>query len=141
MCLIAFVGSIPKTTIFSRSFKKKLQLISKIDTNATEKVGLWLHELTGEEIFDLEDWLRSGVTLCKVINAIKPGMIPRYNERPIAIMELGSFREANTDKFINFFLKKCISTDNIKMYLEACERLVLFFLKMKKKINQILNKK
>ena len=106
LCLIAFVGSIPKTTKKNNFFsfvQKKLQLISKIDTNATEKVGLWLHELTGEEIFDLEDWLRSGVTLCKVINAIKPGMIPRYNERPIAIMELGSFREANTDKFINFF--------------------------------------
>jgi len=55
----------------------------------------WIEDVTGEVVDHVWLHLKSGRKLCKLINKINPGMIPRINLRKIAIME----RE-NIQKFL-----------------------------------------
>lgn len=79
----------------------------KMETKTEDQIREWVEALTNEEVYDTFDALRSGIILCKLINAIKPGTIPKFNERPNPIMERGLkinyIRLENSLNLLSFF--------------------------------------
>jgi hypothetical protein len=78
---------------------KKLE--SKFDAQAEKDALQWIEKVTSEKVFDFAEGLKSGKVLCKLINTLRPGTIPRYNPRPLPLME----------------------RDNLLLYLRACEQI------------------
>lgn len=72
----------------------------------------WVEKVTNCEVDKTDVWacLKSGVLLCKLMNGIKDGAIPRFAERP-------------AKKRTSLHLLEEI--DNIKLYLAACKALGL----------------
>ena len=50
----------------------------------------WIAAITGEEkpgsydAKDIQEWLKNGVILCKLINALNPGAVSKVNESKMA---------------------------------------------------------
>eukprot|EP01114_Cavostelium_apophysatum_P010520 TRINITY_DN2435_c0_g1_i5.p1 TRINITY_DN2435_c0_g1~~TRINITY_DN2435_c0_g1_i5.p1 ORF type:complete len:572 (-),score=160.50 TRINITY_DN2435_c0_g1_i5:82-1797(-) len=77
------------------------KMSSKQDPMQARRVCKWISDVTDELVYDVYESLKSGKVLCKLINTIRPGIVPKYNLRPIALME----------------------RENIQLYLNACEQL------------------
>uniref|UniRef100_A0A6B2KXU5 Calponin-homology (CH) domain-containing protein n=1 Tax=Arcella intermedia TaxID=1963864 RepID=A0A6B2KXU5_9EUKA len=83
-----------------------LKMKSKEDPEWERKVGEWIEDVLGRSIEDTSDLfksLKSGVVLCHLINAIKPGTITKFNDKPT--------------------LHVLMERENINLYLDACYRL------------------
>jgi len=74
----------------------------KWDKEAEKRVLEWIFEMTGDRLQNVVD-LKSGVTLCKLVNRARPNFIARFNSSG----KLSSLHER----------------DNVKLFLEACVRL------------------
>ncbi len=57
------------------------------DPEYIQKALEWVEMLTGEKVNDCYESLKSGIILCKLINAIKPDIIKTINVKPIAICQ------------------------------------------------------
>jgi len=67
------------------------------DTNTENAVLDWIEEVTQEEVDSLYLHLKSGRTLCKLVNKLHPGIIPRINRGKIGALErenIANFRKA-----------------------------------------------
>jgi len=83
-----------------------LRMKAKEDPEWERKVGEWVEDALGRSIEDTSDlWksLKSGVVLCQLVNKIKPGTIPKYNDK----------------KQLHVLMER----ENINLYLDACWRL------------------
>jgi hypothetical protein len=59
-----------------------LQLLSKRDPEQEREAKEWIESVLGEPLpagLSYEDTLRDGIVLCKVMNKLKPGSIPKIN--------------------------------------------------------------
>jgi len=81
--------------------QEKIQ--GKSGGESEERAAKWIEELTGEDVYDFYEALKSGIILCKLINKIKPNTIQKINELPTTLHQ----------------------RDNIKLYLTSCEQLGL----------------
>eukprot|EP01098_Paradermamoeba_levis_P003671 TRINITY_DN1647_c0_g1_i1.p1 TRINITY_DN1647_c0_g1~~TRINITY_DN1647_c0_g1_i1.p1 ORF type:complete len:527 (+),score=161.20 TRINITY_DN1647_c0_g1_i1:1671-3251(+) len=81
--------------------EQKMQ--GKRDKDFEQKLADWIGEILDEKLPDqpLDDVLKSGIILCRIVNQIWPGTIKVINKRPIALMEM----------------------ENIGNYLKACWKL------------------
>jgi len=72
---------------------------AKLDPKRVEKVRAWLSSVAGEDIGeDLQAALKSGVILCKTLNAVYPKSVAKINDSKVAFMQI----------------------ENIGNYLKAC---------------------
>jgi hypothetical protein len=64
----------------------KKQRAARYDVTKEEQVMDWIEAVTGSALNDFYTDLKSGVTLCKLVNTFKPNMISRINtlDTPIA---------------------------------------------------------
>jgi len=60
---------------------------SKHDKNEEEICMDWIELITGDPVDHFHKSLKSGVLLCKVLNKIRPGIIPKINPKPIPLLE------------------------------------------------------
>eukprot|EP00005_Dracoamoeba_jomungandri_P014294 CAMPEP_0174267818 /NCGR_PEP_ID=MMETSP0439-20130205/35002_1 /TAXON_ID=0 /ORGANISM="Stereomyxa ramosa, Strain Chinc5" /LENGTH=358 /DNA_ID=CAMNT_0015355539 /DNA_START=103 /DNA_END=1176 /DNA_ORIENTATION=- len=75
---------------------------SKLRESQVDKAIAWIEAVTGiKGVGEFPDNLKSGKLLCELMNCIAPGIIPKINERPIALYE----------------------RENITKYLVACEKI------------------
>jgi len=68
---------------------KKME--AKRDPQLEITIGSWIIDVTKEKLEypdDIIESLRSGIILCKLVNTIQPGTIPRYNTRRIPLLEM-----------------------------------------------------
>eukprot|EP01113_Clastostelium_recurvatum_P007220 TRINITY_DN13351_c0_g1_i2.p1 TRINITY_DN13351_c0_g1~~TRINITY_DN13351_c0_g1_i2.p1 ORF type:complete len:461 (-),score=19.92 TRINITY_DN13351_c0_g1_i2:61-1443(-) len=81
-----------------REFHNKM--LEKFDSQEEyEQAALdWIEYMTKEEVDDIYSSLRPGIILCKLLNSIRPGIIPRYETLPLPLMERQN---------IQFYLKGC----------------------------------
>jgi hypothetical protein len=80
--------------------KKKLQ--AKLDPVRMREAQAWIEAVTGSQFpADFQESLKSGVLLCKLVNAIKPGAVAKINA------ETSPFKQR----------------ENIDRYLAACSQL------------------
>lgn len=82
-----------------------LRLEAKRDREFERQVLEWVQAVVGETLPDLEDvWVscKSGVILCKLINKIQPGAIPKFNSTRLVPL---------------------VERDNIDLFLQACWKL------------------
>lgn len=78
------------TRIFGVDAEAYRKIEAKRDRELERQIAQWIAEVTKEPV-DLEDpieSLRSGVLLCKLLNAIRPGVISKYNTRTIPLLEM-----------------------------------------------------
>jgi len=62
---------------------------SKYDAKLESEVRRWIEGVTGDRLgSDLGDALHNGVTLCKLINAIKPGSVRTINSGNLAFKQM-----------------------------------------------------
>lgn len=78
----------------------ELKMQSKRDKNYEGELVKWIEDVIGEkmEFPDIADSLKSGIVLCKLLNAIEPGTVKKINMKPIALMQV----------------------ENIQLYLKGC---------------------
>merc|ERR1712083_234037 len=60
----------------------KAKQAAKFDTELEQQVVDWIQAVTGETKVEGEsthEWLKSGIVLCKLVNAIQPGTIAKIN--------------------------------------------------------------
>ncbi|CAF1138889.1 unnamed protein product [Didymodactylos carnosus] len=72
---------------------------SKRDPEIEKKTQEWIEAVTGEKFADgsYEDALRDGILLCKLMNTLQPGSIPKIHTTggPMKLREnIGLFQEA-----------------------------------------------
>lgn len=53
--------------------------IDEWDSELEQKALDWIFAMTGERVAKIAD-LRSGIVLCQLINRVRPGLIPRFNQ-------------------------------------------------------------
>jgi hypothetical protein len=81
--------------------KEEFKYLPELERSARQ----WIEKIVGDIQPNLTfpQYLKSGVILCKLMNALKPGIIPKINEQNIAYMQM----------------------ENIERYLQACKELGL----------------
>ncbi|KAJ3432301.1 muscle-specific protein [Anaeramoeba flamelloides] len=89
------------TTPFSEMEVNPNQLKKKHDNKLESEALKWIMELTDETDLNTTTDLKSGIALCKLINAIKPGTIRSISKMKIPFKQM----------------------DNINKFLIACEKL------------------
>lgn len=80
---------------------KKKQSSTKAQEDIEEALD-WIETMTGEPCDDVYESLKSGVVLCRLINVLRPGAIPKIDMR-------------NSVRF-----GPAVARENIKIYLEKC---------------------
>jgi len=75
----------------------KVRLETKYDSIRAEKAKKWLEDVLKETFSEetLQESLKSGIRLCKALNLVYPGTIPKINEKETVYMQ----RE-NLDKYV-----------------------------------------
>lgn len=75
----------------------------KKEVMTEEKILKWIMDVTGEKVKDPDsifDSLRDGIMLCKLVNTIRPGAIPRINTKPVKYLQI----------------------ENISLFIRICKR-------------------
>eukprot|EP01101_Sappina_pedata_P005922 TRINITY_DN2826_c0_g1_i2.p1 TRINITY_DN2826_c0_g1~~TRINITY_DN2826_c0_g1_i2.p1 ORF type:complete len:447 (-),score=134.98 TRINITY_DN2826_c0_g1_i2:472-1779(-) len=80
------------------------KMMAKMDVERVGKALKWIGDLTGERIHQAEFYrsLRDGAILCRLLNSIKEGTVPKYNPKP------------------NHHL---VERENIQRYLDGCAKI------------------
>eukprot|EP00026_Physarum_polycephalum_P002342 Phypoly_transcript_02348.p1 GENE.Phypoly_transcript_02348~~Phypoly_transcript_02348.p1 ORF type:complete len:858 (+),score=182.70 Phypoly_transcript_02348:213-2786(+) len=78
----------------------ELKMQSKRDKNYENELAKWIEQVIKEKLDndDIAEALKSGIVLCKLLNAIQPGTVKNINLKPIALMQV----------------------ENIQLYLKGC---------------------
>jgi chromosome segregation ATPase len=71
---------------------------SKYDSQIEGETRAWVEAVTGEKITDFHTDLKDGVTLCNLVNKIRPGLVKKINKQKTPFMMMEN---------IGFFLKGC----------------------------------
>jgi hypothetical protein len=66
------------------------KLAEKYDTALDAKVRAWISQVTGEQITDLHENLKSGVTLCNLLNKLKPGSVKNIQKGKAPFIQMVS---------------------------------------------------
>jgi len=95
-------------TLYGFDAEVYLRMKSKEDPEYERKIGEWIERVIEPEKLantnDLYTSLKDGLALCKLMNTINPGIIPKYSSKK--------------DK--NGSIHPVIERENITLYLEAC---------------------
>lgn len=98
-CFRCFFFSFFFSNAFSPKLYKKMQ--AKEDPDWEKKVIAWIEGVLGEKLPSDELWvcLKNGLVLIRLLNAIKPGTVVKYNKtRLVPLLEMDN---------IHIFLKGC----------------------------------
>jgi hypothetical protein len=82
----------------------EIKMQAKRDLQFEKEIAVWIEKVSAQTLQypdDIAKSLKSGIVLCRLINAIQPNAIRKINTRPIALMEV----------------------ENIQLYLKACWKL------------------
>eukprot|EP00029_Vermamoeba_vermiformis_P001684 TRINITY_DN118_c0_g1_i5.p2 TRINITY_DN118_c0_g1~~TRINITY_DN118_c0_g1_i5.p2 ORF type:complete len:396 (+),score=160.48 TRINITY_DN118_c0_g1_i5:46-1233(+) len=71
---------------------------SKYDSQIESETRAWVEAVTGEKITNFHEDLKDGVTLCNLMNKIRPGLVKKINKQKTPFMMMEN---------IGFFLKGC----------------------------------
>ena len=94
----------------------KMKRESAYDWGLEASVRSWLEELTGEPFqASFADSLKSGQVLCKAVNVVKPGTIPKIETSSMSFKQMEN---------ISYFLRACRAL-GVKEY-ECFETLDLY---------------
>lgn len=68
------------------SYPSSTQMKQRYNTKEEEDAMDWIERVTGREVNNFHEHLKSGRTLCELVNAIRPGAVKRINTKssPIA---------------------------------------------------------
>jgi len=93
-------------TLYGFDAENYLKMKSKEDPEYERKVGEWIEDVIGDKIDTSNLWqsLKTGLILIKLANTIKPGIIPKFNNKSQNLHPL-------------------MERENINLYLEACWKL------------------
>eukprot|EP01121_Diplochlamys_sp_Union-15-3_P017106 TRINITY_DN595_c0_g1_i2.p1 TRINITY_DN595_c0_g1~~TRINITY_DN595_c0_g1_i2.p1 ORF type:complete len:375 (+),score=42.15 TRINITY_DN595_c0_g1_i2:34-1158(+) len=76
------VDTIDGRTVYGLDAESYLKIRAKEDPYFEKEVGQWIESVLGEKLNDLGDLhgcLKDGIILCRLLNKLKPGIIPKYN--------------------------------------------------------------
>eukprot|EP01127_Copromyxa_protea_P001788 TRINITY_DN11700_c0_g1_i1.p1 TRINITY_DN11700_c0_g1~~TRINITY_DN11700_c0_g1_i1.p1 ORF type:complete len:523 (+),score=102.57 TRINITY_DN11700_c0_g1_i1:54-1622(+) len=88
-------------TLFGMDEEQHVKMIEKYENDYSQECALmdWMEEVTGEIVEDLWVDTKSGRLLCRLMNKLKPGLIPKIGLRRQPMME----------------------KDNIALFVKACK--------------------
>jgi len=126
--------------LFGLDAEVHLKLQAKRDPELEQKLGEWVATVIGEPLEypdDIIQSLKSGIVLCKLVNKLQPGIIPKYNTRRIPLLEMEN---------IGLYLKACwelgVPSEELfvtsDLYLSKCVPQVFQSLQSLARIAQIL---
>mmetsp|Transcript_27250 Transcript_27250/g.83662 ORF Transcript_27250/g.83662 Transcript_27250/m.83662 type:complete len:302 (-) Transcript_27250:413-1318(-) len=71
------------------SVKEQMRLKLEEMRPAMEEVRAWIEAVTGRECEGtFDEWLRSGVVLCELVNKIRPGSVKKINKSSMPFMQM-----------------------------------------------------
>ncbi|KAL0479213.1 hypothetical protein AKO1_008036 [Acrasis kona] len=84
--------------IYGMDLELEAKKMAKYDKEKENDVRYWIEAVTGEQFKseDFQESLMDGVLLCKLVNTIKPGSIPKINNSKLPFMKMEN---------IGYFLK------------------------------------
>lgn len=81
--------------LFGIDAETALRRMEQYDLGFELECQQWIEAVLGESLTGGDtfgDMLRNGIYLCRLLNAIKPGTVPKINLKPIAMMQLENIR-------------------------------------------------
>ena len=106
------------------NFYQTVQKAAKYDRDLDRKAREWLEELTGEafptglepDMNSFHEALKDGTYLCRAINVLQPGSVPKINQSKMAF-KMVSFHKCTVGLILIIMLHSLVQT----LHLFYCE--------------------
>jgi len=87
----------PDDYVFGLDKDVQDKMRAKFDPERQDACQAWIEEVTGEEMGDtsFQEWLKSGVVLCILINKIKKKSVKKINKNKMAFKQMENIQNYN----------------------------------------------
>jgi len=87
----------PDDYVFGLDKDVQDKMRAKFDPERQDACQAWIEEVTGEEMGEdsFQEWLKSGVVLCKLINKIKKKSVRKINKNKMAFKQMENIQNYN----------------------------------------------